>query len=293
MPKALHLTDYFTGDSGITIADRMLYSNYPIHWHDFFEIEFVISGSGTITINNITKPFKENFLFFITPSDLQEVLINTQTPVHLINISFNLDWMHDIIANDFINGIIINDYPNYFIKKILQEYQKTDRYNQIYVFNLLNCILIDVLRFVNTATSPKREYSSEIYASLNYIRTHFREKITQVDVADFVGFSVNYFSSKFHDEIGTNFKQYLTNIRLNFALNLLKKTNIPIADVALLSGFNDISNFYNVFKRYHKSSPLQFRKAYVVKKECTFPELTHTSLTKADAEIIKKSFNDC
>ena len=156
---------------------------------------------------------------------------------------------------------------------MVEEYEKVDEHREKMLYYLLNCIITNIIREAEdksfSAYTKNQNYSQFVQKSLKYIHRNFKEPISQKEVADFVGLSTNYFSAKFHDEIGESFKSYVNNLRLIYSAKLLINTDLPITDIAFASGFNDISNFHHIFKKKYGISPLQYRKQYDENSEKT------------------------
>lgn len=70
-----------------------------------------------------------------------------------------------------------------------------------------------------------------------------------------------YAGRLFHEQVGTSFNRYVTDIRLNNAALLLKTTDKSILTAALESGFNSISYFNRMFKEYYGKTPGEYRKS--------------------------------
>ena len=69
-----------------------------------------------------------------------------------------------------------------------------------------------------------------------------------------------YFSRKFKSVTGFGFKEYLTNIRIREAAQLLINTGKSVTDIALECGFGDGNYFGDAFKKIKGISPRDFRK---------------------------------
>ena len=294
MPKEiLHLTAQHTSENGICLAIRNLSANYPLHWHDYYEIEYVTSGSGKCLINDVEFDFKVGDLLFLTPSDFEEVLLEPNTNATFINISFDNNWINNDIYGNLSEGIVIPDYPAKFIECINSEYDNNDVHNALYIRYMLNCVLIDIIRKstdINNNVSTSK-YSEYVHKALKYTHAHFREQISQADVADNIGLSRNYFCSKFHSEVGMTFKQFLTELRLKYSVSLFINSDLSITDVCMLSGFNDFSNYFHIFKKRYTLSPLQYRKAHTKSDKINFESIEqtyHTRDTKSDSSRILK-----
>ncbi len=99
-----------------------------------------------------------------------------------------------------------------------------------------------------------------IQQARGYIDDHFSDPDLQMnDVAKRFNLSPNHFSAVFSQEIGESFRDYLNNVRLNYAKELLRTTNIKCAEVAYQSGYNDSHYFSTFFKKKTGFTPQQFR----------------------------------
>lgn len=94
-----------------------------------------------------------------------------------------------------------------------------------------------------------------------YINEHYTEMLSLQDVANYVCISKNYFSELFKRETGLNFIDYVIQLRLKRAKNLLQSTRFKVYEVAEMSGFNDVKHFSKLFKRMVGSSPAEFQGA--------------------------------
>ena len=96
--------------------------------------------------------------------------------------------------------------------------------------------------------------------ALKYIKDHFKGKLNLKDMCSDLHVNPTYFSYLFSREMGMTFIDYLTDIRLNFARELLNSTNLSILDIAVSSGFENQSYFTKVFKAKLGMTPREFRR---------------------------------
>lgn len=93
-----------------------------------------------------------------------------------------------------------------------------------------------------------------------YLDEHFADpELKMPKVAQKFNISPNHFSTIFHQEFGTTFRDYLGKLRINRAKELLRTTDLKCSEVAYQSGFNDPHYFSFVFKKKTGLTPLQFR----------------------------------
>ena len=101
-----------------------------------------------------------------------------------------------------------------------------------------------------------------IRTAKQYIQEHYADPLTLEWVSNIVGFSGSYFSSLFKKETGRNFLEYLSEVRMNRAKELLRETNLSVAEVCVRVGYSDLKYFTKSFKKATGLKPGEFRKLY-------------------------------
>ncbi len=99
-----------------------------------------------------------------------------------------------------------------------------------------------------------------------YIRRNFgRSELGLAEVADYVKLSPSYFSSVFRSAEGCSFMEYLSELRMDRAKELLLRSPYPAGEIADMVGYSSPAYFSSTFKKYAGCSPGEFRK--IGKKE--------------------------
>ena len=244
----------------IIFSTKLLNENISTRRHDYYEIEYIVEGCGTVTINDISYPFSIGSAFLITPVDFEQIQISDNTIIK--SLTFKVENIDEELIDYITSSIFIKNYSYNFFD-ILSETTMTDfKFRQSYYKHTLNCILID---FINLSGLGDRmaevtQIPEPIKRAFRYIYSNFKNSLTLEDVSKHVGLTSNYFSALFHKEFGVPFKQYLIDIRLNYATRLLVSTNQSITDICFVSGFTNFANFSRSFKYRFGISPMQYRK---------------------------------
>lgn len=102
----------------------------------------------------------------------------------------------------------------------------------------------------------------DILSAVQYIKEHFTDQDISVDkVSAEYGISVSYFSKTFNENVGMTFPEYVTELRMTYAYELLdQKPDLSIKKVSELCGFNGVSYFSAQYKKKYGVSPSQGRK---------------------------------
>lgn len=102
--------------------------------------------------------------------------------------------------------------------------------------------------------------SNAALAVKKYIADNFDSDIKVEDMAKAVNLSASHFSRVFKEATTFSPYEYLLNLRLEKAKELLLKTDLPVSEIAYKTGFNSAANFIYFFKKETSVSPLKFRK---------------------------------
>lgn len=102
-----------------------------------------------------------------------------------------------------------------------------------------------------------------IRLALKYIEAHYREDISQSDVAEAVHLTPSYFSTLFKKSFGQGFSDYLTELRIEHVKERLKTSSEKIKGIAAAEGFRDPQYFVKIFKRLTGLTPSQYREKFL------------------------------
>ena len=109
---------------------------------------------------------------------------------------------------------------------------------------------------------------------IDFINEHYSEEISLDMLCEAAGgLSEQYLCRLFKHNIGMRPVEYILKKRIGIARSYLEKTDLPINDIAQLTGFNNTSYFYRNFKKFTGTSPLSYRQtALGLKQENENPD---------------------
>ncbi|HBG28857.1 MAG TPA: hypothetical protein DDX75_17365 [Phycisphaerales bacterium] len=139
-----------------------------------------------------------------------------------------------------------------YINKVLQIDNQQDLC--VWLSNALN----DFIELVYSIQDKKRV--SQIKPAIDYIRKHFNQQVSIDEVAHSAHLSVSRLSHIFKEQTGLTIIDYMTNIRIEYAKELLISTNKNCTEICFDTGYNNQSYFTRTFKEVSGVTPRQFRE---------------------------------
>jgi len=264
--KPILLDNSYLNGSEIYFVRSKIDAFYPLHFHEFYEIELPISGEGYELINSNKYEIKTNQLFIFHQTDYHEIYATK--PITMYNIAFSPQSLEERIMTIFLehNGEIVITlseeklaYITDIIKLIEKTFYSSSVNKDIILSNLLNAFLLSSMEENN-----KINFSNSITLDiLKYIHNNFSKNPSLQDLSDFCGYQKNYLCDYFKKNIGETYNDYLTKVKIEHSKKLLKTTNKFIKEIAIESGFNSVNNYIRNFKAVTKQTPFQYRKLYL------------------------------
>lgn len=251
------------------------------HDHTFFELVYILSGTGLQWINNNKFPYHDGHLFMITPGDFHSFEIQTTTK--FINIKFNDIYIHSAVfgaeniqrlefilqhANHQPGCILRNKTDKLLVKPmieaIIREYVNRNLYSKEIITQLINTIIIVVARNIAMFLPEQVDECSE-EKSLNilqYIQSNIYQsnKIKAKAISQHFGISASYLGRYFKKHTNETMQQYILNYRMKLVENRLLHSEMRISEIVVELGFTDESHLNKLFKKYKGCSPSTFRK---------------------------------
>jgi two-component system response regulator YesN len=138
-------------------------------------------------------------------------------------------------------------------KNVNTMYEEIDRLNNIHLFYEY---ALEILNKIEQ-TYCKR-YSKPIQNALKYIHENYNKDINLEDLSSIMGVSKIYASQLFKKEVGLSFKNYLTDYRINRAVEFLKSGQYRVYEVSSKVGYQTVQYFCQTFKKVTGKSPSDY-----------------------------------
>ena len=250
----------------------------PVHWHDEFEIIYVRSGFLTVSISGESYIGKTGEAFVVSPGNLHLMGSQSGTVDYytflfpLKYISFRTDDMLDEKLLEPLNSghlMIcprVNDTAKELCEQLIKIYEakndesKSKITTQVRTKIILLQFILEMWKkgfVIENDTSGRNTVEKEM---VSYIQQNFTGKISLREFGEQFHLSEKYISRYFKEHFHITLSQYVTYLRLEHAKQLLQDTDIPVTDVAMQSGYQNVSYFIRSFQKAYAVSPLKYRK---------------------------------
>lgn len=228
---------------------------------------YILDGECIVEIEGVKYQGKAGRLFLI-PSGVKHSFYHAND--HYIK----KYWFHFSMesgGNNFFNMI---QFPYYIdigqdrkVKSIFRDVLKYAEDNSLHGMLYLKSRIIELVALYFSRAEINEFVSTNNIETglanvLKYMQQHLTSQITITELADIVHLHPNYFIRFFKEKMGTSPAQYRNKLRMEQAKSLLENTAIPINEIMISVGFQDLSHFSKFFKKYSGYSPKHFREMY-------------------------------
>jgi YesN/AraC family two-component response regulator len=153
------------------------------------------------------------------------------------------------------------------LKCIIAKYTEKKNGYELQLLSLMYRIISEL--FENQITRSLSKRNAELLGKsragfqrvLEYIESNYESEIKLSYVAKLAEMSKGYFCTGFKQTTGKSFTDYLNLFRVEKAAILLKQNKSRITDIALSVGFEDMSYFCRIFKKYMGQAPSFYRRS--------------------------------
>lgn len=240
--------------------------DYPLHYHDYIEMELVVSGNGYQYFNGQTMDLNKGDLFLLRPLDYHKIHSDEISIKH-INVKSTLlpKWiikrLHSL-KNPVVNHLSEEDYKkfNYLFDLIGEE---IGNQHDEFLDNRINLVVSLFNYYLRLDTQKMNEKADDVISKILYFlqkNNHFVDKISLDEIADNIGYSKYYTSYVFHKRYGVTIQDFIISQRIEYAKKMMLETNYSINEIISECGFPSSSNFYAKFQQKVGCSPLKFKK---------------------------------
>ncbi|PZR11021.1 MAG: AraC family transcriptional regulator [Flavobacterium psychrophilum] len=254
------------------------------HKHMFFELVYILSGTGVQCINENKFDYHAGHMFLITPEDCHSFDIKTTTEffflrfndIYIKSKAFqpdDVERLEYILSNaNHQPGCILKNLTDKTLVKpiteaIIREYVNLDVYNKELIQQLVNTLIVVVARNIAKYLPAGIDQKTDEKAMniVNYIQKNIyspEELRTEVMSSHF-GISETYLGKYFKKHTQETIQQYIARHRTKLIEARLKFSDKRINEIAEEFGFTDESHFNKFFRNQNGVSPGQYRKQIV------------------------------
>lgn len=148
----------------------------------------------------------------------------------------------------------------------------------------IKLLLVSIIKNINLQLKSiyrcTQYYSPYVNKAIRFIKSNYGKEISSGDVADYIGIHVNYLHKLFSNEVGKTLLQYIQELRISHAKELLRKPSLSIDQIAKDCCIGNIKYFYRAFKKHTGISPGEYRRSY---------NFTSSYLSSSQYEIVKQT----
>ena len=255
------------------------YQDVPTHWHDEAELTLIVRGDSTYTVQLESEHVTVGDIVFVPPHVLHAVTtgggdMESDTFVFHPNLLgaatadvCTLRYLAPLSAQKLTPPTVIRkDHPAYDqLLRIIRDMNRTWETRQVGWELMIKAHLLTALAVLmpyctkdSAELALRTEHAEKIKTALEFMDKNYGEEIAIADVAAACYFSQYHFMRFFKKYMGMSCGEYLKNLRLEKAAQAFARGNTVILDVAMDSGFRNLSYFYREFQKKYGYTPKQF-----------------------------------
>ncbi len=256
------------------------------HFHNEYEINLVLQGTGTLFTGDSIRKFEPGTLVLIG-GGLPHVLLNDKEHYNqnnnLMAASVVIKFERNCLGNGFFEKpelfkikqlldhasrriLFKGKHPEKLVQRI-KEIPTKEEYERIITFleilntmaNIKDPVYLSSDGFVNNVDYEGCERIDKVY---KYVLKNFAKPIKLEEVAEIAHLSPTAFCRYFKSRTLKTFSRFLNEIRIGYACKLLIENKLSISEICYQTGFNYLSNFHKQFRNIMQITPQQYKTQF-------------------------------
>lgn len=275
--------NYIAGNSFVIKYNDFEHFSVPYHYHSEFELAYILCSTGKKFVGDVIENFGPGDLVFLGNTlphfflnDKQYYSGNPELRVNAFILQFPADYFSDnqlkrpefaSIARLLVNssrGLKFPESTRNLAAPIIQKmYHENGLIRYFKLIELLSLLGQSEFTPIASPGYSKNTYSNfdgRLVKVYEYSIKNFNKNISLNEVASVAGMCPTAFCRYFRCKMRKTYAEFINELRINNACNLLRNSNKTIAYVCSETGFNNLSNFNRQFKEIIGKSPSEYRK---------------------------------
>ncbi|WP_348825019.1 AraC family transcriptional regulator [Flavobacterium aestuarii] len=247
------------------------------HKNSYFEMVYILDGTGNQIINNHQLAYSPNKLFLLFPQDTHGFEIKETTRFFFLRFNESYlknqpkEWLQKLeyifYNHNHLPGCILKNTADKQLIKALAEAlimeQLRNDANQMEVMQqLLNTIITIAARNIAMIDTAGHYRPTQSLSVLGYVHQNIYspDALKMEQFASHFKVSVSYVSEYFKRQTGESLQQYIITYKMQLIEARLLHTSYRLKEIAAEFGLTDVSHLNKLFKKHKGMSPSEFRK---------------------------------
>lgn len=256
---------------------------FPLHWHECLEIISVESGWIEVEIDRKRQLIGSGDIAVINPRQLHSCdRFDPHATLRCLIIDMDVfrsrfvDSSEERFILPLLDGKILftekiegEEGLQEMIRSCVDSFAQRDIAYQLHlkalIFELLYRLFVfhSAMREAQERNLPTSVSRERVNAVLDYVDAHYAERIQLNDLVEIVHINKYYICKIFQQYTGKTVFNYVNEVRIRKAEELLLTTNRTVTEIAYATGFLDINYFSRIFKQIMGLTPTELRKKYL------------------------------
>ena len=247
------------------------------HYHDSYELYLQTAGERTLLLNDLRYTLRLGDLYFLKPFELHYTKSYESSYYERYLMNIPASCLSPILTESEAAALFgsldscVLHLDEKQTAEILDYFRKAEDYGHRKGFlteKLLCSTVLQTLVFVSELLKQEEiseglsteRIPEEIVSAIRFINRHYNEPVRLEQAAERAHMSRYHFCRIFHSATGATFLEYLYNVRLAKAHQLLLSSDLSLNEIAARCGFSSTSHLTRIFKNAYGIPPREFRK---------------------------------
>ena len=253
----LKYESYHFGDNNSFSFYHNINFSFTKNIHRSFEYIFVKEGQLDLILGTNTYTIAKNQGALILPYEIHSFSTRECSDSYIC--VFSPEYIKTF--QNMVQGKCLEN-PVFNVSPIVQEFTSKILFNKnsdlLSIKSSLYMISSEILKHTKLIESGKTDQIL-IHKVLSYIQDNFTKNISLKEIASHLGYSYNYLSKYLNEALELSYVDFINENRINYALYLLKNTDLSITDIAYTCGYSNVRSFNRNFVKITKITPSEYR----------------------------------
>lgn len=254
------------------------------HWHEELELLVVTRGTAQMHIFDHTFSLREGSIVIVPPGSLHSASQTVGKPFSFFAVVFSLSFLDSLLPDALRQKYFAPFFDRRLLFPELIQPEKAWQHQLLTLMFSLRDLLADKEKgfellvkarlyeiwYVLSSHCPMpadfpadsaAEKAQRIKPILLYLQTHYNQHLTLKELSETFHMSEGYFCRFFKSMTKMSPTDYLNYYRISISTQLLSQHRYSISEIAGMTGFNNISYFNKIFRRYMHMTPSQFLRS--------------------------------